>query len=247
MIGTLDIIDRLPFELLARLEADEFFADLPVLVAEEGDVQAEMKRKQAVITQKSGKRGAAVIVLQVVAEDDLPNLQFGPLTLYPAIQVVENLELNRGVGGTGKSARKIARRVRDVIKCFGAVSLVKSMQADKPCIEPVNLGAELGKLVKAYQVNFRCLEASSQDSGQVQIPQVVSRAPLAEVALTCATEGAEVWYTLDESYPAPGNDQAHLYSDPITIPEAGMTVRACGYKAGLVASWVNRVLVEIES
>ena len=30
-IGALDVIDRLPFELQARLEADEFFADIPVI------------------------------------------------------------------------------------------------------------------------------------------------------------------------------------------------------------------------
>jgi len=33
MITALDIIDRLPYELKDRLEADSFFEDIPVVVA----------------------------------------------------------------------------------------------------------------------------------------------------------------------------------------------------------------------
>lgn len=238
MINAVDIIDRLPYELQARLEEDDFFSDVPVVVAEEGNVEAEMKRRQAVVTAKCGKRGVAVIVLQVVADDDFPNLAFGPMTLYPSIQVIENLELNRDANGTKKSARKIARRIRDVIKCMGLVGMVKNMQADKPAIEPVNLGEELGKLVRAYQVNFKCLEVSTQDLSFVAIPQFVSMGPAAQFAITCATPQAAIYYTLDDSFPRPSNGQA--YAAAIDVPAGGLTVRACAYKAGMVASWVNR-------
>jgi hypothetical protein len=243
MIETLDIIDRLPFELQARLEGDDFFSDIPVVVAEEGNIKLELGRKQAVITAKSGHRGVAVVVLQVVADDDFPNLQFGPMTVFPAFQVIENVELNRGANGTQKSARKVARRIRDVIKCAGMIGLVKNMQADKPAIEPVDLGAELGDQVKGYQVNFKCLEASAQDLAQVAIPQFAPVQGQAQFTITCETAGASIYYTVDDSYPTRA---AALYAGPVGIPEAGLTVRACGYKAGMVASWVNRGTISLE-
>lgn len=245
MILTTDIIDLLPYELQARLEEDEFFSDIPVVVAEEGNVAAEMERKQAALKTKAGKRGVAVVVLQVVADDDFPNLAFGPMTIYPSFEVIEYVELNRDANGTQKSARKVARRIRDVVKCMGLVGLVKNMQPDKPCIEPVNVGEELGKLVKAYKVNFKCLEISAQDVSCVAIPHFESLAPAAQFAITCATAEAVIYYTLDDSYPRPSNGTA--YTSPIEIPAEGVTVRACAYKAGMVASWVNRAVITAQA
>lgn len=239
MITTLDIIDRLPFELQARLEADPFFVDVPVVVEEHGNLELEMERQQAVIKSKGGKRGVAVIVLQVVAEDDFPNLQFGPMTLRPAFQVLENVELNRGASGTGKSARKVARQIRDVIKCAGLVGLVKDMRADKPCIEPVPLPKELSGRAQSYQVNFRCLETGLQGPSQVQTPVITAGG--SSFSITCPTAGAAIYYTTDDSYPRPGNGT--LYSAPVAVAAGGVTVRACAYASGCVASWVSRLVI----
>ena len=103
MIRAIDVIDLLPGELAARLQCDPFFADIPVIVVESGNVATELARKQAVITEKSGKRGVAVIVLQCLADDTDANVNFGPMILRPAFQVVEQVELNNDPNGTGKS------------------------------------------------------------------------------------------------------------------------------------------------
>lgn len=248
MIQAIDVIDLLPFELQARLENDDYFADIPVVVAEEGNIKAELARKQAVMTTKSGKRGVAVIVLQVVADDDIPNLAFGPMTLMPAFQVVENLELNRDANGTGKSARKVSRRIRDVVKGFGAAGLVTDMKAGKPCIEPVPLVKELGELVKAYQVNFRCLEVPQQGLAQAQMPVCAAVAgPTPQFEITSPTDAARIYWTSDDSYPGPQNPGAKVYESPIAIPDGGITVRACAYAQGLVASRVQRQTITIET
>lgn len=243
MITTLDIIDRLPCELQARLEADDYFVDVPVIVEEHGNLEAEMNRQMAVITAKGGKRGVAVIVLQVIGDDDFPNLQFGPMTLRPAFQVLENVELNGSASGTGKSARKVARRIRDVIKCAGMVGLVKNMQADKPCIEPVPMPKEMSGRAQSYQVNFRCLEVSTEEMHQVATPQITGAAG-STFTITCATSGASIYYTTDDSYPRAGGATSVLYTAPVAVPVEGVTVRACAYKSGWVASWVNRVAME---
>ena len=198
----------------------------------------------------------AVLVLQIVADDDFPNLGFGPMTLRPAFQVIENVELNRDTNGTHKSARKVARRIRDVVKVCGMQGLVASIQTDKPCIEPVNLGEEMGKLLKGYQVNFKCFEIPDKNMSQVQTPVFRSLMPAGtspgsssaafQVVIDCATPEATIFYTLDDSYPREGNPQAHVYADPIDVPVSGFILRACGYGAGMIASWVNRAEIVVQ-
>lgn len=244
-ITALDIIDRLPYDLQARLQADDFFVDIPIVVADEGNVRAEIEKRQAAITTKNTKRGVAVIVLQVLADDEQTNIQFGPMTLRPAFQVIENLELNRDENGTGKTARKVARRIRDVVKGSGMTGLVMDMKPDKPCIEPINVAKELGASIKAYQVNFRCLETPQQVPTQVQMPQFVPQPPNPQFTITCPTAGALVYYTTDDSYPWPENPRATAYvpGDNINIPGGAITIRACAYVQGMIASWVNRATI----
>lgn len=247
-IETKDIIDRLPFELKARAEADPFCSDIPVTIFEEGMVRAGMDRLQAAVTTKAGKRGVAIIIPQLVADDDFPNLQFGPMTLFPSFLVVEVPELNRDPSGTGKSARKVARWLRDLFKGFGMEGMIKDFRAMKPCIHPVPLMKELGDKVKCYQVDFRCLEVSTESLSTVQLPVISQVGSTAFVQIVSGTEGADVFYTLDDSYPSAANTEAKLYADPIEVPESGeLLVRACAYKTGMVASWVTRKLIELES
>lgn len=236
----IDAIDRIPLELQKRLELDAYFADIPVIVAEEGNVALEMERKQAVITEKLGKIGAAVIVLQFVADDTYPNVAAGPMLLKPAFQVLENIELNRGPNGTGKTARQIARKVRNVIKPLALGGLTTEFVPDRPCIEPINV-EELGSLVKAYQVSFSCYEAGDCDeiAGTPEAVSVAGETP--KFTLQCATDGAEIWYCTTDDYPGPGLTGATLFDgNAMDIPVGGITVRVAAYKDGMIASIVAR-------
>jgi hypothetical protein len=237
----LDIIGRLPFELAAGLEGDDWFSDIPVIVAEEGSVKQQMERKQAVITSKGGHRGAGVIVLPTLAEDLRPNVRFGPMTLYPTFQTIENLELNRDANGTGKPARVIARRIRDVIKQYQIQGLITNLAPETPCITSVDLSRELGDLVKSCLVRFSCLECPSDSTAFVAMPA----ATIADgwVTISCDTAGAEIWFTTDGSSPLPAgrrDSTAMLYARPIAV-SAGMVVRARAFVAGSVPSGVIKI------
>ena len=252
MINAIDTIDRLPYELAAALECDPFFSDIPVVVMEKGNIAQEIQRKQAVVTEKSGKRGVAVIVLQVVAEDNFPDVAFGPMTLRPAFQVIEQVEMNRQANGTGKSARKIARRIRDVIKPLRLVGLTTDFIAEKNCIIPITTNDDIGANLVLYQVNFSVDENDSEEISMVSMPQFVDAGGATpQVALTCATEGAQVWFTTDDTFPAPTasvpDSTAQLYSGPIDIPVQGFWIRAAGFMPGMIGSQVNRAQVNYDS
>jgi hypothetical protein len=232
----LDIIDRLPQELANCLLTDSFFCDIPVIVVEKGNVADEMARAQAVITETSGKRGVAVLVLQVVADDLSSNLQFGPMTLKPAFQVIENVELNNDDNGTLKSARKVARRIRDAIKTQNFIGLVQNMTTSKPCIEPVEL-KDLGDAIVAYQVNFECLEVGSDQMVAVQMPVIAVGTAPPQFILSCPNAGAQIWFTLDDTFPFNGDvnkypgstAQLFVAGTPVNIPTGGCTLRARAY------------------
>jgi hypothetical protein len=246
-----DIIDKLPLELANCLLTDAFFADIPVVVAEKGNIASEYARAQAVISDATGKRGVAVFVLQIVADDYSNNLQFGPMTLKPAFQVVENPELNQDDNGTHKSARKVARKIRDVIKTQTLIGLVANMTTGKPCIEPTEI-KDLPSVV-AYQVNFECQEVGQQQMTAVQMPQIGVGALPPQFILTCATPGAQIWYTLDDSFPFNGDKTVYPGSTAIqfsagsevNIPVGGCILRARAYLDGdsYIASGVCRAFL----
>jgi hypothetical protein len=244
--NALDVIDRLPFELQARLESDPFFADIPVVVADKGNVKAELERMQAAITEKSGRRGIAVIVLQVVGDDDYPNVTFGPLKLRPAFQVIEHTEWNNDERGTKKSARRVCRRIHQIVKPLALYGIVTQFQADQPAIEPVNL-TEVSELLVGMQVNFITHEFDVEQLSQVATPGF-SPGGGQTVAMSCVTPDAAIWYSSDDSFPAPGRPGSTLYTVPVAIPEAGFTLRAAAYKAetGWIASEVIRATIEVE-
>lgn len=236
-IGLLDVIDRLPAELGARLESDPFFANIAVVVADKGNVAEEINRKQASIAMKSGKRGVGVIVLQVVGDDPNPNMSFGPLTLRPAFQVFENVELNQHTtNGTGKTARRVARRIVSLVKNLRLIGVANSITPDKPCIEPVQFDNE--KLV-GYQVNFFCSEADTENILKCA-PVIITPngGSSATVTLACATVGATIYYTTDDTLPSAANGTA--YTTAINVPSGGFTLRACAYKTDLIPSDVER-------
>ncbi|MGA2178782.1 MAG: chitobiase/beta-hexosaminidase C-terminal domain-containing protein [Verrucomicrobiota bacterium] len=242
-INLLDVIDRLPTEDAARLASDPFFSDIPVIVADKGNVSAEVARAQGIVTMKSGKRGVCVVVLQLVGDDLNPNIPFGPMRLYPAFQVIEQVEMNNDKNGTKKSARRVARQIVKLIKTLRLVGVANSQTPDKPCIEPIRFKDADEKLI-GYQVNFYCDESDSETVLKVANPVFAPRGGAsATVTLTCATAGAAIWYTTDDTPPDPGvlpGSTAHLYASPITVPPAGVTIRACAYLAGSVASDVER-------
>lgn len=235
-----ELIDRLPFELQARLEADDYFQDVAVVVMEQGNVLREMARKQAAMTAKGGKRGVAVIVLQTIAEDQSSGNPFHPMTLFPSFQVVELVELNRDPQGTGKTARAVARRVRDVIRSCALRGLITDIYSDTPCIVPVPPEKDQVEKLVLYQVNFKCSESNTSLPAQCDDPVPVVSGD--QLTLTCPTADAAIYYSLDLSYPAPGRDGAQLYSGPVTLTESGV-LRAAAYLPGRLASHVIYVVV----
>ena len=229
-INAIDVIDLLPDEIKALLDSDSYFTDITVVVAERGNIAAEIDRRQAVITAKTGKRGVAVIVLQLEASDPANGHSYGPLELAPSLQIIENVPLNLGAGGTGKSARTIARRIRDILKLHWPRGLVKNFRCADRFLEPVDVG---DKNLVGYQVNFLCLEDDNESITKLALPQFspASGATPQTVTIT-GPVGASIYYTLDGTHPWSGNAAAVLFSVPVAVTSGPKILRARAFQTG---------------
>jgi len=230
-INAIDVIDLLPYEIEAILESDSYFTDITVVVAERGNVALEIERKQAVLAAKGGKRGVSVVIPQLEARD--PNLggSYGPLELQPAVQVYEIVELNNGPTGTGKSARTIARRIRDVLKGHCLRGLTKAFRCDEQFLTPLNL--KEANLI-GYQCNFVCLEDDGEAIAKVQpLPTFSPSSGVTPQTVTItAPVGSSVYYTLDGSPPWSGNAAAVLYTSPVALTSGPKILRARAFLSG---------------
>lgn len=233
-----DIIELVPYECAARLNADDYFCDITVVVADEGNVEATIKKMQALQSEKGGKVGLAVVVLQIVADDEYPEQAFGPLTLFPAFQIVEVRELNIGPNGTNKSSRKVARKIVTVIKSFAIAGVCTDFIPVSPVLVPIPASQhKYGDGVILNQVNFKTYECEA-DEPDTQVASPIATQVNATVVLTSVTAGAAIYYTTDGSYPSKQN-KSLLYGNPIPIPAGGFKLRSCAYLSPMVASYVQ--------
>ena len=246
MITPEQLFDQVPAELAAWVQCDPIFAQIPVVVAERGNVLAEMERQQAAITSKRGKIGTALIVLPMVADDAYDEVGFGPMKLFISFQVIENVELNQGPNGLKLSCRWLARHLVKIVKPLRLGGLTTDFVCDKPCIEPGVIKLAASEL-QSRMVNFYTWEADTEPMAQVA--SVAFAQAGNQVAISCATAGAAIWFTLDESFPGPADavpgSRAQLYAGPIAVPAAGLTIRACALVPGMIGSQVEWASIQV--
>jgi hypothetical protein len=227
------LLTDLQTDLAARLEADDFFADIPVLTERKADVGSGIGKALGTLAGKGSRAGVCVILMSPVASAEIPNLPGPVLDIELAARVLENVLINTGANGTGKPALTVARRVARLLHHYRAEGLSQIVIADKPTIVPV----EDPVAPLAYEIRFRSREGDLEPFAKVAMPAIApnSGAPPQTVTLTCATAGAAIHYTLDGSHPAATNPAAALYTAPVLVQNP-CTLRAGASKTACVAS-----------
>jgi hypothetical protein len=153
------------------------------------------------------------------------------------VLVIEAPTLNLSAkSGTLISAEDWAMRILETAHGF-YLDAVGEFVAAQQAVEPAEVDG--GKV--AYRVRLQCLGAASQRA-KVAAPAVseVNGA----IQATCETAGADIYLTLDGSFPGPGNSAALRYEAeaPVAV-QPGMRLRAAAYREGLrgsdVFNWVS--------
>jgi hypothetical protein len=192
------------------------------------------------VTKRNGKAGISIIVMMPEvreAEGNLPGVQ-GMLSLQ--IRVVENILINMGAEGTGQSCEEVALYVAGVLQHRGFDG-VSSLRLDANPVVPMVEGLPRGFVEYAV-----VMKSGFGQAAVALVATPVVEAEAGSLTITCATGGAAIYYTLDGSYPGPGNAAAVLYAGAVTLEVGSYNLRTAGHKAGLAASLERQVGFEVE-
>lgn len=186
-----------------------------------------------------GPAGCGVLVEVPAFRVEKPN-SAGPLRyLVVSAVVMEEPNLNFTDGGTKISAEEAAEAVLDTLHGL-RIDGAGALYAD---VDAIRSADEFEGLV-AYRVSLQMKSPRAQ-TDRVAIPTITEAAR--HVTLTCATAGADIWYTTDESFPWPGNSAAAgtgtgvLYEGPFDLDPSVTVLRWAAYKTGMLGSNVGRI------
>lgn len=208
----------------ARLAATEYFADIAILPYVADSTEDELAKRLGAAKGASGKVGACVLVLLPVVAVPSPNLPGPQFALNQSFIVLEHPELNRGSIGTKKPAGAIAR---EVVRLFHHAHTGLGVQVWNAAGDAVVPETGFAKLT-GYTVT---VTAQWAQEGVARLATPALSAAGATITATHADAAAALWYTVDGSYPWPGNPAATLYAAPVTLTAPG-TFRAAAYRAG---------------
>jgi hypothetical protein len=205
------------------LEALPYFANVPVVAEDVGDVQAEYDKAIAAM--------GVCVILMTVKFAPTKDAEAGPvITYFHAAHVVENVLFNRDTvnGGTGKTRDEVIEKI-----CGYTHANFQALSATGPFMlsgQAIKIDDDSG--LPSEDCMFEVPASFGLVLDQVATP-VISRDPnTGLVTITCATPGAAVFVTVDNTRPGP---RKTLYTAPFT-PDSGVMLRVRAWLAGYLAS-----------
>ncbi|MFH0878554.1 MAG: hypothetical protein V2A34_02465 [Lentisphaerota bacterium] len=112
LLSAITPVTRMHENVKARLKAHAFFADIPVLIYNQQDLDSEIDKALATITGEGGHAGACVLILPAKYAATHPDME-GPYfdNTEMVIRSCVNQLINNGDDGTKKQAVLIALMV----------------------------------------------------------------------------------------------------------------------------------------
>lgn len=225
---------QLRTQIQQRLQAVAYFADIPILTEEIGDLENEISRALGALTVTGGKLGVCAVVMTARADVRNPNVP-GPYLeeIGIAVHVEESVLINQSATGTQKPCSDIAEQVLAALHNWTPVGRGRPIQAAPA--GALTVGAPLigdrayicslrtAAGVSATALSTVATPTASPDGGETP----------ATVTLACATAGAAIFYTTDGSDPSP--IAGTLYTAPVAVAAAA-TLKARAYLAGYLDS-----------
>lgn len=227
----IDHLGKLQEDIVAAMLAEPWFADIPVLVRDEGVINSDVENKLKAFNTRTGKVGACVLIMLPFL--DTPDESPGPrLDVIVPIRVFEMPLVNRATGGTGKTIGLIELNILNLLHLRTTTEHFQALFADKRASEEFDTGNPkmVGKeIFIRTHVGLKWTKTPRVDIS------LAGSLPSVTVTLACQDVAAQIRYTLDGSYPGPTST---LYTTPFTQATAA-TVRAAAYAAGKQGSDIN--------
>jgi hypothetical protein len=233
MISEHDIIGRLQGDVFGILSATPSLSTVNIILDDENTLDTKVEQLLTRLGDGEGKRGLCIVVMMpeiTEAEKNLP----GPVTvLRQQVQIIEHVGINTIPGrGTGIRSRVAAIYVLQALHLCGGGNYTIHAEKNPARPLPVKDGF-MSYMVTVY--------------ARPPLPQAAKTAvafPVyadGTISFTCSTEGAEIRFTTDGSYPCPKDST--LYTEPIAEPPAGTLIRAVAFSENRNPSDVAEILI----
>lgn len=207
---------QLETEFKERLESIPFFATLEVLTEPRKNLIAEINARVA-------RLGTVIVPKATGADDNHPNVTG---VYFDEIRISVAVFQNPILMGSAANAWEIAEEIHKAYKNWTPASLVNQVNPVRPGIEPIP-----DALLNVLSCNFMARGGFVGELSRVATPVIGNTSP---VTITCATAGAAIFYTTDNSNPQPRNGT--LYTVPFTAPTSGHKIKARAFLAGYLNS-----------
>lgn len=224
-----DSVFQLQSDVYARLMSDAYFEDINVLLNEKGLLADDIENALKVITEKSGKLGACVVVDRPGREVPKPDPSGPEFNLVLPVVAFEFPLLNRDIDGTGKTIEEITSQVMHLLHGWRTQPSLGQIYCDTPAATPTvgDDGIIACELVFRTRMRF---DAPTR----VATPLITGNA--SAVQITCNTPSAEIYYTTNGTTPWSGNATATLHDGNAFAVPSGTTIRAAAFKTNYQAS-----------
>ena len=114
----------------ARIEAHAWFADLPVITEDKGNIENDIEVALGTLTEKQTKIGACIVLLAPLAKCPNPNAPGPIIEPLIVVSVVEDVTINQGATGTGKPALQIVEMLMRRIHHFNSTDANAAFVSD---------------------------------------------------------------------------------------------------------------------
>lgn len=235
---------QLQDDLLGLLMSAPALANVNIVQERKFLVQSEVNFDSLWTVQRNGRSGTGILIEMPTI--DVPGKQTpGPTqNLRPSFVVFQNgdaaLEPSTG---SGLVAETICQLVLDTLH-MQELQGIGTLYAIDRAVEP----AREYEFVHAYRVALFLKSAAANQTQRTAPVTVTDNA--GTVTLACATADAEIWYTLDGSFPSHSravepvsdttiNSSSILYTAPFAVT-SGQIVRAAAYADGYNAGQIAR-------
>lgn len=226
--------------ILFYLAGTEYLAEVPMLLLRKENLENKLYNalKVLAVTPDGRKPGACVVVLMPTADVADPNLSGPQMEVTFTIRIMENPTINLSDGGTGKSAEALALFTLRALHGLAISGQLSTLYGDNAALRP----AEEKDLV-AYDVQ---LKARLGQNPEAKCAPVALAAGAGTFTATCATAGADIYYTTDGTFPfkAPVFNlatMASLYTGA-TAYASGDTIRSVAYATNYLPSDIAELL-----
>ncbi len=199
-------------------------------------IEEQIEQALGGLSEKNGKSGIVVIVMMPDAQ---PVGERDALELTIIIRIIEDRLFNESTNGTGISSSKLMLHLNQVLSRRALRGSYTLTPAARGAMEEISLPDDR----KAHELRMT-LTRSLEPLPKVSQPAVAIDTGI--MTITCATEGAQIYWSANGDWPGPQNPLSWLYDLPVTLSDEITEVRVVAYpETGTVMQPSNDVIEEV--